>query len=88
MVQAIENRADLEGHVQSIAPDDMRPGHARAVVAVKSIAPVEGYANMFGDAAGSQLEVVVPNDRAGALRAGDPVKLRIRRSGPAIVIGE
>jgi hypothetical protein len=88
MVQAIENRADLDGKLLSIAPDNTRPGHVCAVVAVTSAAPVEGYANMFGEAAGSQLEVIVPSDKAGALRVGEPVSLRIRRVGPTTVLGE
>jgi hypothetical protein len=55
---------------------------------VKSIAPVAGYANMFNDTAGSQMEVIVPNEKVGALKVGEPTQLRIRRAGPATIIGE
>jgi len=88
MVQVIENRADLTGHVLSVAEHEKLAGHARAVIAVEAISAVDGYANMFGTAVGSRLEVVVASTRARGLRVGDEVRLRIRRAGPSTVFGE
>ena len=88
MVQVVENRADITGRVQSMRADPERPDYRIVTIEVHGTAPVEGYANMFATAAGSQLEVLVAADQTHALAPGKSVRCRIRRSGPTTVFGD
>ena len=88
MVQAIENRADIEGRVVAIKPDTERPRHSLVTIEVGAVKSVEGYPNMFGKSSGSPLVVILPANLAKSLKAGATVHCRVRRAGPAAVIGE
>jgi len=88
MVQVIENRADIKGRVLAVAPIAERPDHRLVTIEVSGVAPVEGYANMFGSAAGTRLEVILPAPVADGLRVGAQVGCRIRRGGPTTVMGD
>jgi hypothetical protein len=88
MVQVVENRSDIVGQVQSVRPDPKRPEYRIVTVAVHRTSPVQGYANMFAGAAGTQLEVLVAADQASALFPGKTVRCRIRRGGPMSIFGD
>ena|SRR5215469_13619614 len=88
MVQVIENRTDIAGRVQSVRADPARPGYRIVTIEVHGSTPVEGYANMFGTAAGTQLDVLVADEHANALTPGKTVRCRIRRGGPMAVFAD
>jgi hypothetical protein len=88
MVQVVENRADIAGRVQSVRADPERPGYRLMTIEVHTVAPVEGSVNMFANAAGTRLDILVPADQAQAAAPGKTVRCRIRRSGPATVFGD
>lgn len=88
MVQAIENRAQVEGEVRRVETDTARPGHARVTIRVGNVRPVGGFPNLFKDALGGDLDVVLPQDAAQNLRVGTRVHGWIRRASPFTVVGE
>jgi hypothetical protein len=88
VVQVIENRADIKGRVLSIALIEQRPDHRLVAVEVSGVSSVEGYANLFGNAPGTRLDVIVPASQADVLRVGAKVDCRIRRGSPTIIIGD
>ena len=88
VVQVIENRTDIAGRVQSVRDDPTRPEHRIVTIDVHGSAPIEGYANMFGAAAGTQLDVLVKADQANELAPGKRVRCRIRRTGPATIFSD
>jgi hypothetical protein len=88
MVQVVENRADIAGRVQSVRGDPERPGFRIMTIEVHSVAPVAGLTNMFEGAAGTRLDVLVPDAQAQTAAPGKTVRCRIRRSGPATVFGD
>lgn len=87
MVQVMENRTDIVGQVQSVQADPARSDYRIVTIAVERTTPVEGYANMFTAAAGTQLDILVSADHASALAPGKTVRCRIRRGGPMAVFG-
>jgi hypothetical protein len=88
MVQVIENRADIDGRVLAIKPDAARSEHRLVTIEVGGTTAVEGYPNLFANASGSQLDVILPADLAKPLKIGTAVRCRIRRGGPATVFAE
>jgi hypothetical protein len=88
MVQVIENRADVDGRVLAVAPIADRPEHRLVTIEVSGVSPVEGYANLFASAPGTQLDVILSAAVDQALRVGTKVRCRIRRGGPMVVIGD
>src|SRR3954454_24625041 len=88
MVQAIENRADIEGRILAIKPDAARPEHRLVTVEVSAASPVEGYPNLFASNTGSPLDVILPAHLAMPLKIGAMVRCRIRRAGPTAVFAE
>jgi hypothetical protein len=88
MVQAIENRADIEGRILAIRPDAERPEHRLATIEVGAVIPVEGYPNLFARTSGSSLNVILPAHLSTPLEIGAMVRCRIRRTGPTAVFAE
>jgi len=88
VVQVVENRADINGRVLTVAPIAGRPDHRLVTIDVSGVSAVEGYPNLFASAPGTQLEVVLPAVLAETLQVGQKVGCRIRRGGPMVVIGE
>lgn len=85
MVQVVENRADIEGVVVSVRPDDARPGGHLATLSVSTVVPVEGYSNLFAEAAGKTLDVILPESAGKPSNVGSRIRCRIRRTGPLSV---
>jgi hypothetical protein len=88
MVQAIENHADIEGTVKTVKTDSSRPQHRLVTVDVARSAAVQGYPNLFAEAAGKPLEIVVPAEQSEPMAVGSKVNLRVRLVGPATVFGD
>ena len=88
MVQVVENRTDIAGRVRTMRADPERPNYRIVTIEVHTAAPVEGFVNMFGAAAGTRLEILVAADQAQPLAPGKSVRCRIRRSGPTTVFGD
>jgi hypothetical protein len=88
MVQAIENRADIEGRILAIKPDAARPEHRLVTIEVGAATPVEGYPNLFASTSGSSLDVILPAHLAAPLKIDTMVRCRIRRAGPNAVFAE
>ena len=88
MVQVVENRADIDGRVVAVKSDGARPDHRVVTIDVGAAIPVEGYPNLFANALGKQLDIVLPKELAEPLPVGTGVRCRIRLAGPATVFGE
>src|SRR6478672_5288219 len=88
MVQAVENRADIEGRILSIMPDTARPEHRLVTIEVSAATPVDGYPNLFARTSGSSLDVILPAHLAMPLKIGAMVRCRIRRAAPTAVFAE
>ena len=82
MVRAIENWTDLSGAVEQVGPAPGRDGFVRAAIRVTGALEVEGSPNLFADAVGEVVEVLVPATTAEVvgLRAGAAVSCRVRRA--------
>ena len=82
MVRAIENWTDLSGAVEAVGPAPGRDGFVRAAIRVTGALDVEGSPNLFSDAVGEVVEVLVPASTAevAGLRAGAAVACRVRRA--------
>jgi hypothetical protein len=90
MVQVIENRSQVRGRVMNIAPHPSLNGYVVVDIAVSDVAPVSGYANLFGEHLGQTIGINVSSDEVPklALSVGDDVSARIRRAGPQAVFAE
>jgi hypothetical protein len=88
MVQVIENRTDIDGRVVAVKSDAARPDHRIVTIDVGAAIPVEGYPNLFANALGKQLDIVLPKELAEPLQVGAAVRCRIRRAGPTTVFGD
>ena len=89
MVQAIENRTDLEGIVAGRAPDPDREAYELLDVDVEQAASVEGYADLLSSRAGGRVAVSVRRELLpdGSLD-GARVRLRARLAGPGVVMAD
>jgi hypothetical protein len=87
VVQVVENRADIEGDIVAVQEDRERPGFRNLTVFVRSVRPVEGYPNLFADAVGKRLQLLMRDD-APDVAIGTAVTCRIRRSAPTTIFGE
>lgn len=89
MVQVIENRAELHGHVSSIRSDELRPEHKVVTIEVETTAPVEGYPNLLVSTAGRSTDIVFPSAAVpDAVEVGTKVRCRVRRAGPTTIVGD
>ena len=90
MVQVVENRSHVRGRVMNVAPHPTMDGYAVVDLALSDVAPVSGYANLFGQETGKVVSVNVPLEeaRSHGLTAGDELSARIRRAGPQAVFAE
>ena len=82
MVRAIENWTDLSGAVEHVGPAPDRDGFVRAAIRVTGAHDVAGSPNLFSDAVGEVVEVLVPvaSAEVAGLRAGAAVSCRVRRA--------
>jgi hypothetical protein len=83
-MQVIENWADIHGRIQSLNEPGDFPGFATALIDVKSVAAVPGFANLFEQANGQTVRVNIPEKavRECSLGPGRLVSCRIRKGGP------
>jgi hypothetical protein len=88
MVQAIENRSDVEGRIVAIKAAKADPEHRLVTIAVGAVTAVEGYPNLFASTSGSSIDVILPAHLATPLKVGGMVRCRIRRTGPTAVFAE
>jgi hypothetical protein len=82
-VQVIENWSEIEGKVAAVTPHPELAGYVTAAIDVERVSPVEGYANLFSSAAGSQVEINIPAAKGAGLGSGATIRMRIRKAGPA-----
>jgi len=87
-MQAIENWSDISGRVIDVADDPVRSGFRQVKLEVDSVEAVAGFANLLGDVAGSQITVSVRADPQTGLSPGNPVRLRVRRASPSLIISQ
>jgi hypothetical protein len=82
-VPIIENWSTITGVIQSLAPSNDLAQFVVVTVAVDRVDPVDGFANLLADAAGHDLDVLVPQDivQSRGLRAGQMIICRVRRAG-------
>jgi hypothetical protein len=83
MVAAAENWAEIEGRVVSVEKHDELDGYVRVRIDVRSVTPVEGYANLFAWALGKQIDINIPQAAAESLAPGTTVHLRARKATPS-----
>jgi hypothetical protein len=85
VVQIVENWADVEARVLSVRDDPSRPGARLASLEVTAVHDVASFPNLLKHAAGSRLDVVVPETMPGSIDAGSVVRCRVRRAGPSAI---
>ena len=88
MVQAIENWACLSGTVIQTSPDPSRANHSLVVLEVSTVQDVEGYPNLFAEAAGTRVTILVPEDVVARVGVERDVKIecRVSRRSPRAVV--
>ncbi len=81
-VQIIENWSDITGKVRACEPSPNVAGFMAVEIAVEQVKAVEGFANLLGQAVGTNLMVLVPDElvKALAITAGDMITCRVRRA--------
>lgn len=82
MVAAVENWAEIDGRVVSVEKHDDLDGYVRARIDVQSVAPVEGYANLFAWAPGNEVEINIPQAAGESLQPGAHVHFKARKATP------
>jgi len=72
------------------APHPTMDGYTVVDLALSDVAPVSGYANLFGEQTGNVVSVNVPSEdaRSHGLAAGDELSALIRRAGPQAVFAD
>jgi hypothetical protein len=87
-MQIIENWADVVGTVVELRADDGVEGFTVVDLEVQGVTPVEGWPNLFEDAAGQRLLVSFPNElvEERAVAPGAVIRCRIRRGGTAAYV--
>ena len=89
MVQIVENHAEISGELVSTAPDPSRPGYVTLMVTVRGTGAVEGWPDFFERDVGQTIAIVAREGSAAtAVRPGDPVRLSVRKAGPALSFAE
>ena len=80
MVQMVENWTVVDAVV--VAPPSAAdlPDFDAVELRIEHAAPVAGYANLLADAAGRSMTVLAPHERLAGLRAGESVRLHVRRA--------
>lgn len=83
-VQVVENRSEVTGTVAQVVPHKTLAGHSLVTLAVDTVAPVDGYANLFAWAKGVAIDVAVANTELDALgiAPGQRVTWVIKRTTP------
>ena len=83
-VQVVENWVEIEGSIAAITPHPEMDGYVLATIAVERVSPLDGFANLFQEAAGQTIAVNIPSPRATELALSPPmrIRLRIRKATP------
>ena len=81
-VQIIENWSDIKGVVRSCNPSSDVRGFIAVEVMVEKVNPVEGFANLLGQALGKPLVVLIPEELVKSLGIAPDVAIecRVRRA--------
>lgn len=77
-VQVVENWVVIEGSIAAIEPHAKLAGYVLATIAVDQVSPLDGFANLFQEAAGQTIPVNIPSPRANELALGPNVRVRMR----------
>ena len=90
MVQVVENRSRVRGRVMNVAQHPTMDGYAVVDLALSDVAPVSGYANLFGHETGKVVSVNIPwgDARSHGLMPGDDLSAVVRRAGPQAVFAD
>jgi hypothetical protein len=80
MVQPPENWAYLEGIAEAVRPSDTNPDLAVVDIAVEEVSadPDERLRNLFGEAAGTVVPVLVPRNAIEELEIAPGMRMRCR----------
>ncbi len=81
-VQIIENWSSINGVVCSCNPSPSIAEFVEVEVAVETVSPVEGFANLLDNVEGRPLVVLVPEELVKSLdiAPGDVIACRVRRA--------
>lgn len=84
-VQVVENWVDVRGQLLDWRASESVAGHVELDIEVESLAPVEGFPNLFEGREGETITVLARESLLDAeeLAPGAEVECRIRRAGPA-----
>jgi hypothetical protein len=88
MVQVIENRSDLRGRLIEMRDDPTRPDHKLVTILVSAVSDVETFPNLLSTIQHQLIELVIPTAEIGAIKSGDNLRCRARRTGPMTVFAE
>ena len=82
-VPIIENWSTITGVIRSIAPSNDLAQFVVVTVAVDRVEPVDGFANLLADAAGQDLDILMPQDiaQSAGLNEQERIACRVRRAG-------
>jgi hypothetical protein len=82
-VPIIENWSTITGLIRSIAPSQDLAQFVVVTVAVDRVDPVDDFANLLADAAGHDLDILMPQDivQSIGLHEQGSIICRVRRAG-------
>jgi hypothetical protein len=88
MVQIVENHAEIVGVLQTSAPSADRAGFRVLTIRVGEAHTVSNWPNLFTRDVGSTLEVLAREGTPAATAQPGPIRLRVRKAGPATAFAE
>ena len=88
MVQIVENHAEISGVLLKVAPSADRPGFRVLTIRVDEAHPLESWPNLFTRDVGQTIDVLAREGSAAAAAPPGPIRLRVRKAGPATAFAE
>jgi hypothetical protein len=88
MVQIVENHAEIVGELLKGVPSADRPGFRVLTIRVDDAHPVASWPNLFNRDVGSTIEVLAREGSAAAAAQPGPIRLKVRKAGPATAFAE
>ena len=88
VVQAVENWTEVDGAIADVGPEPGGSPQTLVAVDVERTAPVEGFPDLLGEAAGSRLELRLRNEVAAGLdlEVGRTLHAWVQRVSPTVLV--
>lgn len=88
MVQIVENHAEIAGTLLDVVPSADRPGFIVLRIQVSEAHQIENWPNMFVHDVGKTIEVLARESSDAAAARPGPIRLKVKKGGPATVFAE